>query len=212
MSQPIDRAGNFRGVVIECSLYEAKAPSKSKSINIVVKLESMWDPDEQQWVDWLEYDVTAEGQVWVIKKDGTINTRAAESVINFAGWNGSLESIANGMFGKSAKPCQFSIEEERPNDYHDDTIFKIAFINEYDRTPGENGNVSPERAKELQTEYGSQFRALAGNAVRNAAPPATKKLKTPSRGKKPEGKPTTEELNKKFDEAMEDENGSDIPF
>ena len=220
MSLECDRAGIFRGIITECGLFEAE--SGAKAINITASLDETWNPDEKQWEEWRKYEMVAKGAIWVIKKDGTVNTKAVESAMQFAGWGGSLEDAAEGIFGGAATPCQFVVNEEKPNEYHKETQYRIAFLNEYDRTPGAAGNVTPERAKALQTQYGAQFRALAGNAVRNTPPPANRKLKPPTanadkadRLSQPVEKTTPEDIDKlhdKTDEAMADERGEDIPF
>ena len=209
-----DRAGIFRGTIVECGLFEAE--SGAKAINIVANLSEIWDAENEAWCPWSEYEMQAKGAIWIIKKDGRVNTRAVESAVKSAGWGRSLEDAAIGIFGPVAKPCQFVVNEEKPNDYHDDTQYIIKYLNDFDRTPGATGNVTPERAKALQAQYGSQFRALGGNVSRNAAPPAGVKPKAP----KPVGpKPPHADVKKMhndFDEAMAEaadvDTNSEIPF
>lgn len=216
MSQDCDRAGVFRGVITECGLFEAE--SGAKAINITASLSELWDAENKQWCPWSEYEMTAKGAIWIVKKDGSVNMKAVESAVMCAGWGSSLEQAAIGVFGEVAKPCQFVVQEEKPNDYHDETQFRISFLNDFDRTPGGTGNVTPERAKALQAQYGSQFRALAGNANRNAAPPTTKPAApkpTAAKSKRPPD-PDITKANQSFDEAMAEanaESGEDgIPF
>lgn len=173
MTTELDRAGTFRGRIVEYGLVEVE--SGAKAISLVAEIDDAWDQEMSQWADWREYRVVARGAVWVIKKDGTLNQRAVESLIQQAGWNGDLVAVVNGEW--TPKPCQFEIKAEAPSEKNKrtETAYRIAWLNAYDRVPGAVGNVTPERAKELQAQYGASFRALAGNAVRNApAAPAGK--------------------------------------
>jgi hypothetical protein len=199
MSVEIDRAGNFRGVITECGLYEAK--SGAKAVNITASIRECWNSETKQWEDWEQYEIVAHGAIWIIKTDGTVNTKGVQSAVECANWNGSFEKAAVGVFADVEKPCQFVVNEEGPNEFHKETQYKIAFLNDFDRTPGGNGNVSPERAKELQTQYGAQFRALGGNVQRNTAKPIGK-LKPPA----PKSKPTIP-----LDENMNAELASQAP-
>lgn len=167
MSTDIDRGGVFRGQIIEHGLRETK--SGAQAISTVVQIESQWNEDTQSWDDWTQYDVVARGDLYVINKKGEVLTKMVESLVNYAGWSGDLTDQSCQF-----RPCQLVIKEEEPNEFHQDTRYRVSFINDYDRVPGAVGNVSPDRAKELQDRYGAQFRVLAGNATRNAAPPTSK--------------------------------------
>jgi hypothetical protein len=210
MSQKCDRAGIFRCQIVEYGLYEPE--SGAVGVSVLARLDEVWNQETKEWENWRQYDVTADGTIWVIKKDGTINAQASESLIKSAGWNGSLEGCRDGTWQPT--PCQFVVKED---DYNDDVRYRISFVNNYDRTPGAVGNVSADRAKALQTQYGAQFRALAGNANRNAAPPVAKPqtpkpASTATKAERPVH-PDIAKVNKQFDEAMATESGSDdIPF
>lgn len=159
--QPIDREGVFRGVISSYGLKEMD--SGAVAVAVKVNLTQMWTGNE--WCDWSQYEMEAEGDVWIVKKTGHVNEGAAQSLINFAGWDGNLLSIVNESW--EPKPAAFVIKRE---EYEGKTRFKVSFVNDYERTPGGLSNVTPEKVKELNTRFGSQFRALAGNKGRNAAP------------------------------------------
>lgn len=163
---PVDRKGDFRAEIREYGLQ--KKDSGSVGIRMKFQLTECWNAEGEAWDDWRDHNVEAWGTSWIVKKDGTINQTAVESLIKNAGWDGDLASIVNNTWKPA--PCQVSTEE---NVYNGVTSYPVNFINHYDRTPGANvGNVTADGLKELQTRFGSALRAVAGNAKRNTAPPA----------------------------------------
>jgi hypothetical protein len=218
MSQEINQNGIFRGQILEFGLYEPE--SGAVGVSVKARIDEQWNTETKAWDDWREYDVTADGTVWVIKKDGSLNDKQVESLIKATGWDGNIEAVRNGEWQPT--PCQLVVNEDT---YKDEVRYKISFVNEYDRTPGAVGNVSPDRAKQLQTQYGAQLRALAGNVLRNAAPPAGKP-KAPKPAAKPATKtagPMTQDARKALagaassavdpnDALAEAGSGEDVPF
>lgn len=170
---PVDREGTFRADIIGYGLKEME--SNAVAVNVHVVLTEAWDDANAAWVDWREYNVDAYGDIWIVKKDGTVNKKSAQSLVDCTGWDGDTEAIVNQTWKPT--PCQVIIKRD---EYEGKVRFNVAFLNEFDRTPGANlGNVTPEKAKVLATKFGSQFRALVGNRIRNTAPPATDKPKAP---------------------------------
>jgi hypothetical protein len=174
MSTPVDRAGSFKATIEEYGLKEME--SGSVAISLKAKLTDFWDG--QQWHDWREYEQEAEGDVWVVKKDGTPNEKAIETLVKFAGWDGDFLSVIQGQWAPT--PCQLTIKAE---DYQNRTRLKIAFVNDLNRTPGgQMSNVDEAKAKELQSRFGASMRAIVGNAKRAGsipAPPPKTNGKTP---------------------------------
>lgn len=159
--QAANQEGTFNATIMEFGLKEMD--SGSIAIAIRATLNEAWDGTE--WQPWDQYEVEAEGDVWVVKKDGTINQGAAESLMKYAGWDGNLESITDGSWQPTK--CSVTIKHEEYKGVH---RYKIAFVNEWGKVPGALSNVKPEKAKELQSRFGSQLRALHGNVSRNSAP------------------------------------------
>lgn len=170
MPKPLNWAGNCRGQILEYGL--AEMDSGATAVNITARVDEYWDAADKGWKDCRAEMFETEGAIWIIKKDGKINQSQAESLMQHAGWDGKPTSIENGSWKPT--PCSFVVNEDT---YKDESRFRISWLNDYDREPGASGNVSPERARELETQYGSQLRALAGNVARNDVPP-------------PEGKPS----------------------
>lgn len=164
MSQELKWEGNARGQIIEYGLSEVE--SGAKTINIVVKVNDYWDADTKEWINCTAEDYRVVGSLWIVKKDGTLDQKKIQSIIQHAGWDGDMEALAAGTW--EPKPISFTHEKQI---YKDETQWRIGFINAYDRTPGATGNVTPEKAKALQAQYGAQLRALAGNVTRQASTP-----------------------------------------
>jgi hypothetical protein len=165
MSVPIDREGTFRGVIVEYGLREMESGSRAVCVSICAQIHAKFDGEE--WEDWTSYDVEARGDVWVVKKDGTLNLRGSETLVKHAGWDGKFTSVVQGTWQPT--PCQFVVKKD---EYNDEIRYRIDFVNDFDRTPGEIGNVDAERAKALENQYGSQMRALFANARHGTSKPA----------------------------------------
>jgi hypothetical protein len=163
--------GHVRGVITEYGLSEVE--SGAVVVNFAAKISDYWDSDAQQWIDCAESDYRVKGAVWIVRKDKTLSVEAAQSIIDHAGWDGNMESIVNGTWQPS--PCSMSIKKET---YKEQEIYRAGFLNAFDRVPGALGTVTEEKAKALQTQYGSALRALRGNLTRAAAP-------VPNGGSKP---------------------------
>ncbi len=173
MTTPVDRVGQFRAIITDYGLTESK--DGAVGVSLKAKLLEWFDLTQQDengaqgaWLPWEQYDVEAEGVLWIIgknEKGNKINELAATSLVAHAGWDGNLESITNGSWQPTK--CQIAVTEDT---YRDETRLRLAFVNSYDRNPLGMGSVAPEKARELQGRFGSQLRAVAGNAKRNAAP------------------------------------------
>ncbi len=175
MSNPVDREGVFRGEIVEYGLKQMD--SGAVAVGVVVNLTDLWDADNQTWHPWFDYAMSAPGDIWIVKTDakgGGINQRAAESLIRFAGWDGNLESITGQTWKPT--PVQVTIKAE---EYQGATNRRVAFVNDWARVPGSVGNVDETKAKELQTRFGGQLRAIAGNARRSVPAPQTSRPATP---------------------------------
>lgn len=167
-----DRAGNFRAEIMDYGLWE---PTTGGAVAVQVRavLTEIWDGEA--WQPWRQYNMIAKGNIWVIKKDGTLNEKSVESLIKATGWGGDIESVVQGAWAPT--PCQVVLNEET---YKEEVRYVVSFVNEFDRKPGGGMNtVTGDRAKELQARFGSPLRALAGNVKRNAAPTGSKPPEPP---------------------------------
>ena len=173
MSEPLKWAGTCRGQIIEYGL--AEMDSGATAVNIVARVDEYWDTGDSSWKDCRTGKLETEGAIWIIKKDGKLNQSQVESLVQCADWDGDIKSIENGNWKPT--PCSFVVNKDT---HKDESRFRVSWLNDYDREPGASGHVSPERAQELQTQYGSELRALAGNVARNNVSPPEGKPSAPS--------------------------------
>lgn len=158
---PCDREGSFRATITAFGLKQME----SGAISVAIKATLTELFSDGVWHPWAEYEMEAEGDQWIVKRDGNLNQGAAEALIRHAGWDGNMESIVGETWQPT--PCQVTVKRE---EYEGKARFKIAFVNAFDRTPGGLSNIDAAKAKELQARFGGQLRAIGGNTKRQGAP------------------------------------------
>jgi hypothetical protein len=194
----VDREGTFIADIYEYGLHEAD--SGAVGVNLKARLIDIWDEVNKEWVSWTEYEQEAEGCIWIVKKDKTANQKGAESLIRHAGWDGKCSTIIAGYWETTR--CQVVIKADN---YNDEKRFRIAFVNAFNATPGGGGNVDQDKAKALDVQYGSTFRALAGNAALNQPKQQANRKDRPASPSRLQG---TDEVNRALAEAADDK----IPY
>ena len=157
----IGQAGVFRGEIIEYSLNEAD--SGAVAVNLNCKIHDIYSDGE--WHDWRGHNLHARGDVWIVKKDGTLNQRQTTALMKHGGWDGQFSSVTDATWKPST--VGFTVETD---EYKGEVRYRISFVNGYDSAPGV-GNVSSDKAKDLDRRLGGQLRALAGNQQREAVAP-----------------------------------------
>lgn len=163
MTIQVQAEGFYRVKITEFGLKEMQ--TGAVAISLKAKLLECWQNEE--WVDWGRFDQEAEGDVWIIKKDGMTNDGAVESLAKWAGWDGDIESIIKATW--QPLHCQVQIKSE---EYLGKTRCKIAFINDWNRLPKAMTNVTNERAMQLQEKFGKGLRYIAGQHVTSTPAPA----------------------------------------
>lgn len=191
MSQPLEQGGKFRGRITSYGLWNPEG-KKSTAVTLSFQVEDAWDADVQEWVDWREYEFEVEGDIWVISKTGIVAQEACNSLMRYAGWDGDLMSVAEMRWEPT--PCQFSVNVETDQSGKYPDKYKAGFLKAWDAIPGAGKTfLDANQAKALASQYGPQFRALAGSLKQNAPVPTASK---PSVPKKPATKPQQFEKSK----------------
>lgn len=167
MTQEINQPGTFRGKIVEYGVQEAD--SGAAAVTLTVLIEEQWNQDSKEWDNWREYEAIAHGSVWVIKKDGSLNEKSIKNLSDCAGWDGSFTSLL--METWQPKGIQISVKAD---EYKGTVRHRISWINGYDSNPESGGNITEERAKELEAKYGPKLRALAGKVKLQTNSPPTK--------------------------------------
>lgn len=187
MGVEVDRAGVFRGQIVEYWIVTAKE-SQSVAVGVQASLTEYWDEGQKGWVDWSPYDVFASGRIWVIKKDGTPNQRAVENLVQIASWDGSFTSIHS----KTWEPmrCVFVIKAK---EYQGQTTYEIDQLRDHDADPEKVGTftLDDETIRKLQAQHGSALRAVASSVKRNGQAAPAGKPAAPRPAAKSSPKPPT---------------------
>lgn len=167
--QPVNREGTFRIVPQSYSLF--KTDNGAVAVNLKARIIACWE--EGEWKDWEPYECEVDGSLYVVKNDGKLNTTQAESLIKHAGWDGKFDSITEGTWKPLA--CGATVKRDSyRSEKSGEEVFSISWINSYEYSPGGGGNVDAAGIKELNNQYGSQLRALAGSAKANGSKPSGK--------------------------------------
>lgn len=154
MGTPIDREGTFRGQITDYAL-QASGQDDSQALQLRFKcsLDELYNGSE--WEDWRVYQFEAWGSVNLVKRDGSVNTVAAERFIQSTGWDGDIDAL-NAMTWQP-RPCQFSVKQD---EYNGQVRFVVAFIDPWDRQPGGLKPMDDQEVHAVKARYGSAFRAI----------------------------------------------------
>jgi len=211
MSNPVDREGVFRATISGYGVQNAE--SGALGIAMTFDLTELWCPpangEEGYWYPWSEHQQQAQGTFWIVKKDGTPNNGAIEQLCRYAGWTGTLATLAEGKWEPTPVQVTIKSETRKQDGKPDRTELRASFLNDFNRVPGAQGNVDAAKAQELDSRFGAHFRAIAGTVAQSKTPPAASKPPAPSRPAQPPGVPAAQ--TKQAMEVAHD-NGDRVPF
>ena len=168
MATALDRVGTFKVHPISYGWWNPGGGAEAAAVTFEVLAE--WDEENQQWIDWKEYEVEVEGYFWLVKKDGTLNQKQVEALARHMGWDGNFESISD----QSWRPtdCQVAVTED---EWKGNIRYRAAWINGLDDVPRQGtSSLGFDDAKALQAKHGASIRALMANARQKAPKPAGK--------------------------------------
>lgn len=172
MTQELDQEGRFRGQITSYSLFESdKDDSQSVGIRIVVLIDSIFQ--DGAWHDWSQYQLITSGLINVIKRDGKVNERQVQSLMEHAGWSGRFDAIHENTW----KPDPISVTVQKDT-YNGDVSYRINWINPYESAS--SGSSSSESASELDKKFGSIMRVFEKNITRNELKPIGKPVNPPA--------------------------------
>lgn len=168
MPNYMNQEGDFRVLFVEYGVKERE--SGAVCISICAKVLDRWMPaaDDKDgfWESWAEHDVVVYGDFYIILKNGTLNDKQIESLIEYCGWNGDLSTIHSGSWVPT--PCRTSVKGDT---YNGETRYKMSWLNDYNSTLGGMNNLDDAALKRIEAKHASAMRAIAGNVNRNAVPP-----------------------------------------
>lgn len=172
MGTPIDREGIFRGNVK--SYRHVKG--KSGAMGIELTCDVLDYLDGGTWTDWAPHGFEAEGTVWYLKKNGSLNDRAVETLRDVLEWDGKIESVMDGSWKPPA--IQFTVKWEA--DDKGRSRLKISYFNPWDYK-GQMGDADIAAWKQ---DIGPKLRAMFGSKAHNPPPPPPKPAAPPIAARK----------------------------
>ena len=190
----LDRAGTFKAKPVFWTV--RKFDSGTVSINM--QFEILSQQDGEDWISWAEVSPHAAwGSFFIVKKDGTINSRTVEDLVASIGWDGDPE----GVTPDKVPDCVVQITTEA-DVYKGETRYKVQWINQ-ENYVHQGGGLSADELREINAVYGSRLRAVA-SAAKGVAPPLAKEPK-PLAKEPPPAPPGFENVQPPVDE-------DDLPF
>lgn len=163
MSNRLDREGVFKAAPISWGVNRS---DNSQSIALVVEYKILAQYEGGDWTSWESYeDHTIHGYHYVIKRDGNLNQKTFENLVECIGWGGSFRDTE---LPPPAVVCQITVAAE---EYNGKTTLKVQWINTEDYTPGPS-TLPPGELSNLDNRYGSLMRAAASASGKK---PAAKK-------------------------------------
>lgn len=161
----IDRAGTFRGNIIESSF----GLTKNGFPQFIAKFRAseMYDPETAQWLDWSQYDETEKTGYFVLAgQDGNLG-RNAEQLQKALGWSGaSFEELDSTDY--SSTVVQFRIKNEVYNNKPD---LKVCWIDHADADPSTSlKTMDKTEIKALDAKFAKALKAFSGGNKPKAVP------------------------------------------
>ena len=145
--------GRFRAEILDYSFQEAK---ESAAISIVLAFKICEKFEGETWQTRKD-DSRVYGNVWIVKRDSTINQQAQQNLMESTGWDGEIESILSKTW--KPWPCQISVEE---NLFQRKVSYRVSWINHWDSEPTAGLRQLDNTAKtSLKNKYSAQLRASA---------------------------------------------------
>jgi hypothetical protein len=152
----LDRTGVFKARPVAMGLQNAK---ESNAIAVWIEFQVTAQQEGDAWTDWGGYeDQSIVGYFYIVKKDGSVNTRVVENLAEVIDWDGNPETIGG---DPPDIPVQITVAEDT---YNGKTSLKVQWLNPVDYQ-GSIVSATPEQVKQISAQFGSLLRAAAG-AVR----------------------------------------------
>lgn len=172
----IDREGIFRFEIVE----EGVGTTKNGFPQWIARLKAveMFNPEDDTWVDWSEYDQTIVAYICLFNNDGPIFNY--ENLQRALGWDGSSFSDLKGHEGQKIMGW---VEE---NDYNGTVRLQVQTVDAPDASPMRSLRViEGDALTDLDAKFGDMMKAKTKTAAKAPAKPAAKKADPPKKAAKP---------------------------
>jgi hypothetical protein len=160
----IDRAGSFRGKILDRGVSE----TKNHYPQLVLQLQATekYNNESEVWEPWNYDECEATAYVCLFGKDGkaTLGVQQAMKALN---WDGM--SLMTLQTDTSVEDIQWRME---PSTYDDVTRIQVAWIDAYDAEPGRKvRKLDVADIKKLDAKYAAALKAIGGGPKPKSAPP-----------------------------------------
>ena len=186
MNQVI-RESTFRGGIVTHAVSLTKGDFPQWVAELVAT--EIWDDEEKSWVNFTAQEYVEEGNgaiAYLVLFGGKGETLNCTQVKKVTGWDGLSFEGLNDM-DLSEVGIQFRMEN---NTYEGKTRLQVAWIDEYDATPGTAiRTLNPDELKQLDAKY-KQFMARSAPAQAPVKAPTSTKPKSPGKVKAKGVRPT----------------------
>jgi hypothetical protein len=160
-----DRAGTFRAIIRQ-SGFQSNDATGSAGFTYEAFLTEWYSTQEDKWHDCSDQDFAITGYLNLVKRDGSVNERGRNTLIEVFGWDGADFNWFATMSDANPR-CQLVVEYE---EYKGKQVPKPQWINPADAKPG--GLFKKASATEISaaaSKFGAKFRSLG--TVAKVTPP-----------------------------------------
>lgn len=175
----LDRPGTYRGLPQDWGVSESRGGFPQFTVRL--KALEFYDEEAGEYVDWSQYDMTAEGYLVLYTKDAQGQWKElmhAAQLKKVFGWDGlTFESLANGKYGETT--VLFRVEAE---EFEGKTRLKLQWIDTADASPTKQlPKYDAAKLKVLTAKMGGALSASVAPPTPAKAPTSVKPT-APKRG------------------------------
>jgi hypothetical protein len=157
----LERAGVFKARVALWGVRLAKDPKQSKSAAVACIYEILAVYEGKTLVDISGDHLVCEGAHYFLKKDGTLNKRTIDQLVEVFGWDGNMNRFTQDP------PITPLLIEVKPDAYNNKVRYRADRIAPATADPeqvfagGPAGDADPKQVLRLDAEFGAALRDLA---------------------------------------------------
>lgn len=164
--QEIEEEGTYRGYPFEWGIQTFEA-TQSVALKIRFCVHQRWHPKERCWSQEWPIGWFVDAQVWLVKKDGSLNNAAVTNLQKCGLWNGDWDQFS------TPPPNVFSLIDVQAETYEGKTRYRGAWVNPDAPEPATRGSLAPadpELLKSLRSRFQGATRAIAGGSPAGTPP------------------------------------------
>lgn len=172
----LNREGHFKARILEAGVSET---GSNQLVTFVARfaIDQEYYPNDAQWYDVSNEGAEITGYFYLEKKDGSLNTRAIESLCEALGWDGrDVFWLQDTDLGDRLVQLTIAMET-----YENKTRPKVRWINHEDAEPTSGVKRADGTARTaIANRLSGKLRANAGGTPRPAPAPTSSKPKPPA--------------------------------